>query len=187
MTFKQHFSLWYAKGYVQKSLTLLVFIVLTVVLAYTIERLCYGHILAGVDVAVANYVPSNEIPVVKRTIYAQTKDFGVSLIVPIFAGILFLFLLVRVSTWLNITKSVTLDKAVRFGDAMERLGLLKEADQVNFIRSHKLPLYIANAPLASAEEEKVGAKPYVFAYNMFFFKRVPGCSIRAEAIVCASR
>jgi|GEM_PF-2876326 len=170
MDWKKTLSSWYERGYIQKGVTLIAFVVLSVILAYAIERMCYGHVLKGVDAAIAQYVPINEIPDVKRGIYNNTKSFGIEIITPIFVGIFVVFVAVKASTRFNIIKPIVLKKAVRFGDAMERLGLLRESEQASFIHSHKLPLYIAEQPLLSEEEEGVEAKPYVFAYNLFSSK-----------------
>lgn len=170
MKFDEIGSSWFTKGYIQKFVTLFVFGVLSVILAYIIERLCYSHVLKGVDAALASYVPANEISDVKRSIYNSTNHFGVEIIAPIFVYLFIMFLVVSASTRFNIIRSVTLEKAIRFGNAMEQLGLMRESEQINFIRSYKLPLYIAKQPLLTEEEKGVEAKPYVFAYNLFSSK-----------------
>lgn len=163
-------SSWYTKGYAQKLITLFVFVIMSIFLAYIIERMCYSHVLEGVNAAVVGYVPENEIPEVKRRIYNETSNFGVKIISSIFASAFIMYLVVRASTWLNYVRPVTLDKAVRFGDAMERLGLLREPEQAVFVRNHRLPLYIAEHPLLSEEVENIRARPYVFAHNLLSSK-----------------
>lgn len=163
-------SSWYTKGYIQKLITLLVFVALSIILAYIIERMCYSHVLEGVDASLATYVPANEMSDVKRSIYNNTSSFGVKIIAPLFVCLFIMFLIVSASTRFNIIRPVVLEKAVRFGDAMERLGLMRESEQMNFIRSYKLSLYIAEQPLLSEEEDNVRAKPYVFAYHLFSSK-----------------
>ena len=166
MGYKAALSSWYTKGYTQKIITLIVFVVLSIILAYVIERLCYSHVLDGVDAAVAQYVPSDKIPDVKRHIYNNTSSFGIKILWYIFVCIIAMLVLVKASTRLNFVRPVILDKAVRFSNAMERLGLLRESEQSFFLRSNKLPLYIAEQPLTLSEEENVMARPYVFAHNL---------------------
>lgn len=161
---------WYTKGYIQKIITLFVFVCLSIILAYIIERLCYSYVLEGVDSAVAGYVPTNEIPDVKRRIYNETSNFGVKILWCVFGSAFVMYLAVKASTRFNFIRSVTLDKAVRFGEAMERLGLVSEPEQALFVRSHQLPLYIADHPLLSEEAENIQAKPYVFAHNILSSK-----------------
>ncbi len=167
MGIKLRLSSWYSKGYIQKIITLLVFAALSFILAYIIELMCYSHVLKGVDAALDTYVPIDEISDVKRSIYSNTKWFGLEIVTPLFACLFVMFWLVSASTRFNIVRPIVLERAVRFGDAMERLGLLREAEQASFLRSYKLPLYIANHPLLTEEEENVQAKPYAFAYNLF--------------------
>ncbi|MDL2259264.1 hypothetical protein LJB99_00075 [Deltaproteobacteria bacterium OttesenSCG-928-K17] len=74
--------------------------------------------------------------------------------------------IMKLSTRLNLVGAVTLDKALRFTDAMERLGLVHEWEQLQFVRHYKIPLYIATQPLLSDEVENIKASLYPFVRTL---------------------
>lgn len=63
---------------------------------------------------------------------------------------------------------VTLPKAVEFRAAMEQLGIVDPNDRIDFVRKHKLPIFIALSPLVGREAESVRAQLYVFAHHSSF-------------------
>ena len=63
---------------------------------------------------------------------------------------------------------VILPKAVEFRTAMEQLGIIDPDDRIAFVRKHKLPVFIASAPIVGMEQASVSARLYAFAYNSSF-------------------
>lgn len=63
---------------------------------------------------------------------------------------------------------VTLPRAVEFRSAMEQLGIIDPDDRIDFVRKHKLPIFIALEPLVGREAESVRAQLYVFAHHSSF-------------------
>jgi regulator of replication initiation timing len=60
---------------------------------------------------------------------------------------------------------VTLAKAVEFRSAMEQLGLIEPGERIDFVRKHRLPIFIAFSPFVGKEQEAVHAKLYAFAHD----------------------
>ncbi len=73
---------------------------------------------------------------------------------------------VKLSTRFNLVGAVSLAKALRFADAMERLGLIHEWEQLQFVRHYKIPLYIAVKPLLNAEAVDIKARLYPFVQTL---------------------
>lgn len=77
------------------------------------------------------------------------------------------WLLMRWAANLNWSWPVTLPKAMGFRSAMCKLGVVEPLDQIEFVRKHKLPVFIALSPLLTEEGENVRAKLYAFAHHEF--------------------
>lgn len=60
---------------------------------------------------------------------------------------------------------VTLHKAVEFRWAMEQLGIVDPGDRMDFVRKHKLRVFIAMSPLVGNEQESVRAQYYAFVHD----------------------
>ena len=60
---------------------------------------------------------------------------------------------------------VTLPKAVEFRWAMEQFGIIEPGERINFVRKHKLPVFIALSPLLEKEQKAVRARYYAFAHD----------------------
>lgn len=73
---------------------------------------------------------------------------------------------------LNWSWPVTLPRAVEFRAAMEQLGIVAPDDRIDFVRKHKLPIFLAHAPLVGGEvggeAVSVCARLYVFAHHRYF-------------------
>ena len=172
MNLTQRLSLWYQKGYVQKALTMAAYLALVLIFSLILERLALRQLFDWLDNVLPKYLLDQQgLLVVKRDILEQSSGFGITLIALALANVIALFLILKASTYFNIVAPVTLDKAVRYIDAMERLGLLQEREQRQFIGSFRIPLYVAEAPLTMAEEEGIRARLYVFAHNPLSSKR----------------
>lgn len=63
---------------------------------------------------------------------------------------------------------VTLSQAVEFKSAMRRLGLVDPLEQIEFVRKHKISVFIALSPLLQEEHPDVRVKLYAFAHNSAF-------------------
>jgi hypothetical protein len=78
---------------------------------------------------------------------------------------LMIWFALRLSTKLNWAWATTLPKAVSFSSAMNKIGIVDPFEQIDFVRKHKLPVYIALSPVLSEEQKDVRAKLYVFAHH----------------------
>jgi len=58
------------------------------------------------------------------------------------------------------------DKAIRFTDALEGLGLRHDWEQFHFVRQYDLPVYIAAKPLLTAETSTVKASFYPYIQTL---------------------
>lgn len=76
-------------------------------------------------------------------------------------------LLIRWAANLNWSWPVTLPKVVEFRSAMRRLNVTDPAAEIDCVRRHKLPVFIAQSPLRKNEQESVPAKLYAFAHHTF--------------------
>ncbi|MDR1657368.1 MAG: hypothetical protein LBT47_07415 [Deltaproteobacteria bacterium] len=123
---KKHLSNWHVSGRLQRIFTFLVFMVLALLSALLLEFICTGLILGGVGSVLSEYVPPDHIGQVKAKLAAAGSGFGTQL----FLIILFMAAtgwgLLKLSTRFHLVGSVTLTKALRFTDAMDRLGLVHE-------------------------------------------------------------
>lgn len=157
---------WYVKGHVQKFVTWVTIILVFVVTAGLLEFICRGFLISDVDAALGGSIPSDQVSIIKRHLATFSGGFGLQL----FVGIIFMALvgwfIMKLSTRLNLVGSVTLGKALRFTDAMERLGLVHEWEQLQFVRHYKIPLYIASSPLLVDETEAVKASLYPFVRTL---------------------
>jgi hypothetical protein len=157
---------WYAKGHVQKFVTWVTIILVFVVASALLEFICRGFLISDVDAALGQNVPPDQMTEIKRHLARFSGWFGFQL----FSGIMFMALVgwfvMKLSTRLNLVGEVTLGKALRFTDAMERLGLIHELEQLHFVRHYKIPLYIAANPLLNDEVEAVKARLYPFVRTL---------------------
>jgi hypothetical protein len=76
--------------------------------------------------------------------------------------------IIKLSGKLNWTFVTTLPKAVEFRAAMTELGVPEPFEQVDFVRKHELPVFIARTPFRAEENEKteIEAHLYVFGRNL---------------------
>lgn len=161
---KTSLSDWYVKGHIQKCFTAVVIVLVFITISILLEFSCRGFMISDIEKA-AN-IPVEQITVIKRHLTTFNWGFGLLLFFSIvFMGIVGVFI-VRLSTRLNLVGAVTLDKALRFIDAMERLGLIHEWEQLQFVRHYKIPLYIAASPLLTDEAEAVKASVYPFVRTL---------------------
>jgi hypothetical protein len=75
--------------------------------------------------------------------------------------------IIRFTGKLNWTFVTILPKAVEFRAAMTELGVPEPFEQVDFVRKHELPVFIARTPFHAGEKEKteIEAHLYVFGRN----------------------
>ncbi len=73
---------------------------------------------------------------------------------------------VKFSSRVNFTWSVTLPKVVEFSSALRKLKVLEHKKQIAFVREHKLSVFIAAAPILGDDKENVRAKLYPFVNNI---------------------
>ena len=73
---------------------------------------------------------------------------------------------IKFSSRVNFTWSVTLPKAVEFSSALRKLRVLDLKKQIAFVREHKLAVFIAAAPILGDDKENVRAKFYPFVNNI---------------------
>lgn len=152
---------WYAGGQVQKVVTYAVYCLLAAILALTLELICKSLILGDLGRVLAEYVPPDRINRAKAEI-AAIGGFGPQLFVFVMVSFILAWAVMKLSTRLNLVGTVVLDKALRFTDAMENLGLIHDWEQLQFIQNHKIPVYIATKPLLAGEAEQVKARLYPF-------------------------
>jgi hypothetical protein len=159
-------SKWYESGRLQQLFTYLVFLVAAFLFALMVEFICTDMVLGEADRVLAEYVPNDQIAQVKIKLTAAGGGFGPQLfLIALFMAIT-IWALMKVSTRLNLVGPVTLDKALRFDEAMQRLGLVHEWEQLQFVRHYKISLYIATQPLLTDEAEAVKAGVYPFVRTL---------------------
>lgn len=73
---------------------------------------------------------------------------------------------VKLSSRVNFTWSVTLPKAVEFSSALRKLRILDLKKQIAFVRERKIAVFVAATPILGDEKEKVRAKLYPFVHNV---------------------
>jgi len=150
----------------QQIFTCLVFLVVAFISALMLEFICTGLVLSGLDSTLSELVPMDQVPQVKAKLVADGGGFGPQLILIIMFLAIVGWGMLKLSTRLNLVGAVTLDKALRFTDTMERLGLVYEWEQLQFVRHYKIPLYIAAQPLLSDEGENVKVSLYPFVRTL---------------------
>lgn len=123
---KNRLAKWHNNGRVQQVFTYLVFLMVASIAAILLEIICTGLVLSRVDGVLSDYVPLNQISPVKAKLAATSVGFGLQLFWIIFFIVVSGWGLLKLSTRLNLVGRVTLNKAIRFSDAMERLGLIHE-------------------------------------------------------------
>ena len=159
---KNRVSDWYIKGYIQLAVTYLIYLAAAVILASLLEYLCQGYVLWRADPILAKYVPPQDVQEIKRLIEAASGGGWPQLFMSIaFLGWL-LWTLLKVSTRLDLVGRIVLDKALRFTDALEGLGLRHDWEQFHFVRQYDIPVYIAVKPLLNAEAFSVKASFYPY-------------------------
>lgn len=163
---RKHLSDWYINGYVQKLATWVIIIMMFSVTAALLEFICRGYLINDVDAALGENIPLEQVNTIKRHLAGFSGGFGLQL----FCSIAFMavvgWFVMKLSTRLNLVGTVTLDRALRFTDTMERLGLVHEWEQLQFIRHYKIPLYIAAQPLLADEVQNVKASLYPFVRTL---------------------
>ena len=73
---------------------------------------------------------------------------------------------VKLSSRVNFTWSVTLPKVVEFSSALRKLKVLEHKKQIAFVREHKLSVFIAAAPILGDDKEEARVKLYPFVNNI---------------------
>lgn len=73
--------------------------------------------------------------------------------------------LMRWAAKLNWSWPVTIPHAIEFRAAMEQLGITNPDERIDFVRKHKLPIFIALSPLTRKRQESVPAQLYAFAHH----------------------
>lgn len=73
---------------------------------------------------------------------------------------------VKFSSRVNFTWSVTLPKVVEFSSALRKLKVLEHKKQIAFVREHKLSVFIAAAPILGDDKEDARVKLYPFVNNI---------------------
>jgi len=159
---KIRLSDWFIKGRIQKAVTFLVFIAAAIVLANLLEYICQGYVLGPADPILAQYIPPEDVPKVKLELKAASNGFWPNLFLSlVFVGGV-LWALMKVTTRFNLVGQNVLDKALRFTDALEGLGLKHDWEQFHFVRHYDLPVYIAAKPLLTPEISTVKASLYPY-------------------------
>jgi hypothetical protein len=111
-------------------------------------------------------VPPKDILKVKRLLKEASDGFWPTLFMSlIFVGGM-LWVMLKVSTRINLVGRIVLDKALRFTDAMEGLGLKHDWEQFHFVKHYDLPVYIAAKPLLTAEAYSVQASFYPYTNTL---------------------
>jgi hypothetical protein len=163
---KNRLSGWYTKGHIQKIITFLIFFTAAVILASLLEYICQGYVLGPADPILAQYMPPEDVLKVKLLLKAASDGFWPHLFMSlVFTGGL-LWALVKITTRFNLVGQIVLDKALRFTDAMENLGLKHDWEQFHFVRHYDLPVYIAAKPLLAAESSAVKASFYPYIQTL---------------------
>ena len=78
------------------------------------------------------------------------------------------WLLMRWAAKRNWSWPVSLAKAIEFRAAMAQLGIIDPIERIDFVRKHKLPVFIALSPLIGKEQINVRAQYYAFAHDYSF-------------------
>lgn len=80
-------------------------------------------------------------------------------------AILFLLIqyLLMKSTHFNFVQDVILSRAVEFSTALRKIGVLLPKEQMEFVKKHKLPVYIAKNSIIGDESQNTHAKLYPFS------------------------
>lgn len=159
---KNRLSDWYIKGHIQKAVTSFVFLAVSIILAKLLEYSCQGYVLWRAGPILAKYVPLNEVMEIKRLLMAASDGFLPVLVFGLFFACGSLWALLKFSTRLDLVGRIVLDKALRFTDALEGLGLRHDWEQFHFVRHYDIPVYIANKPLLTAEAYSVKASFYPY-------------------------
>jgi len=163
---KNRLSDWYIKGRIQKAVTFLIFVTATIILANLLEYICQGYVLGPADPILAQYMAPEDVHKVKLLLKAASDGFWPNLFMSlVFVGGL-LWALVKITTRFNLVGQVVLDKALRFTDALEDLGLKHDWEQFHFVRHYGLPVYIAARPLLNPEASAIKASLYPYIQTL---------------------
>ncbi len=89
----------------------------------------------------------------------------------------------RYATWLNLSWPVTLPAAIEFLTAMHKLGLKDLEEQLAYIKRHRLPVYIAEAPILNENRQNVFARlsPYA-SHRLLAWKQVIASNIGSRQL-----
>ena len=163
---KNRLSDWFVKGHIQKAVTFLIYFAAAIILAKFLEFICQVFVLGPADSVLAQYVPPKEVREVKRLLKTASDGFWMYLFLCCIALVAILLGLMKVTTSLNLVGHIVLDKALRFTDALEGLGLKHDWEQFYFARNYDLPVYIAAKPLLTAEATAVKASFYPYIQTL---------------------
>ena len=87
--------------------------------------------------------------------------------VQIICEVAVLFLLIQYalmkSTHLNFVQDIILPRAVEFSTALRKIGVFLPKEQMDFVKKHKLPVYIAKTSIIGDESQNTKAKLYPFS------------------------
>lgn len=157
-------TLHYRKGHFHKALTFAAYLMIAFAASLALAFLCRLVLLGDSVGIISQYIDNQETVAAIRERLAPVSFQSAVLLLGYTALILYLaFFAIRKFAQINFAGQIKLNKAIRFPDAMERLGLLTEPEQSFFLRFQKIPLYIAVDPMTTPEGDSVSATPYVFA------------------------
>lgn len=159
----------FQRGILQKGVTVLVYFACIAVGAFFLDWLDKWFFVTLAESARSR---GNLSPETTRSFITliEARDSTVIfaiILVGLFCGFVG-WLFMRWAAKRNWSWPVTLPRVVEFRAAMERLGIVDPDDRIAFVRKHKLPVFIAPAPIVGVEQASVRVQLYAFAHNSSF-------------------
>ena len=155
---------WLQRGTLQAIIALLIYLLCILAGAYFLDLLEKARFLAVFEKAAQEGAIASANLAKARELIKGMEFADVFVIVwVVFVISVAVFFIIRFSTRINLAKSIILPEAIEFATAMRRLGVLQLAGQIQFIRQHKMPVYIAANPLLGEQASQVKVKHYYFA------------------------
>ena len=154
------------QGLLQKVFTYLVYLLCVIIFGLFLDTLEKGRFIVAIEKAISQGVVSQEaFQALRLAIVNKDSTEIIYVVAAVIACILAGRLLMRWSGKFNWAWSVLLPKAIEFRTAMEQLGINDPDDRIDFVRKHKIPVFIASAPLTGREQDTVRARFYAFAHH----------------------
>ena len=156
----------FQRGFLQKAITVFVYlgsIALGVFVLDFADKRLFANIIKEAERQ--GIITSDAFVRIQSLIDTRDNTIIFSIIFIGFFCIAIGWFLMRLAAKLNWSWPVTIPQAVEFRSAMEQLGIAEPNERIEFVRKHKLHVFIALSPLAHKRQNSVRSQFYAFAHN----------------------